>query len=52
MYIELAIDEPANVMQNMSGCPLGAGYDIEGSVENAFHYLDYKSKTKGEAWIH
>lgn len=52
MHIKLAIDEPANVMQNMGRCPLGAGYHIEGSVKYAFHHPHYKSKAKGEAWMH
>jgi|SRR5215216_6428383 len=35
--IKFTIDEPANVMQNMSQGPLWARYNIEGCVEHARH---------------
>ena len=37
MHIELAIDQTANVMQNMCGCALWAWNDIEGCVECLCH---------------
>ena len=31
------IDQPAQIMENMGTCPLGAGHNIESSVENVQH---------------
>ncbi|GAB4500086.1 MAG: hypothetical protein OHK003_18770 [Anaerolineales bacterium] len=38
MDVEIAIDQPAQVVENMGTRPLWAGYDIKGSVENFRHY--------------
>ena len=50
VYIKLAIDQTANVMQNMRGCALWAGYDVEGSIEDAFHCWNYKLGAR--TWMH
>ena len=39
LYVELAIDEPAQKVENMRRSPLGAGHNIECGIENASHNL-------------
>ena len=38
MGIKVPIDQPSQIVENMGAGTLRAWYDIEGSIENVFHY--------------
>ncbi len=52
MDIHPAIDEPANVMQNMGRCPLGTRHDVKGSIENTRHERIIRYRLTGSGIIH